>query len=83
MTKPRITLSEVVEFDEGENIHVEVYPSGYCFVTSTDRENREDCIDISSLKDIDDLITLLGQARDEMRMAKGYQKGGVHEQARK
>ena len=70
MIKPRITLSEVIEFDDGDNIHVEVYPSGYCLITNTFAETST-----NSLEVIDDLITLLGQARDQMRMAKGIKKG--------
>ena len=67
-------ISEVVEFDDDQYIHVEVYPSGHCFVNANaiDREVIE--MNTDSLEVIDDLITLLGQARDQMRMAKGIKK---------
>ena len=66
-------ISEVVEFEDGQHIHVEVYPSGHCFVNANAGDEVLE-MNTDSLEVIDDFITLLGQARDQMRMAKGIKK---------
>jgi len=69
MTTPRITLSEVIEFDDNQHVHIEVYRSGYCLLSQESAVLKTDSLEV-----IDDYITLLGQARDQMRMAKGMKK---------
>ena len=68
-----ISFSEVVEFEDGETFVVETLKKGYiCIDLSTDTGEAGVCT--GTIGDIDSLITVLEQARVQLRIIKNRGK---------